>query len=95
MKLINYNYGYIDKFSCSIRGKIIVDKETWRELIKYLKRITRIGYLRDLLKVDLNRTVKTKQGNLVNIRVFLTEKIVDKFHLKNYKRANYMFLILN
>jgi len=103
MKLINYNYGDISKFNCYIRGKIIVSQKEWKAIKKYLLNpFTKVGawlgdekYAKKILKEDMQRIVDTKQGKLINIRVTATEKVVEKFNLKRYKRNNYMFLITN
>lgn len=96
MKLINYNYGYIERFTCSIHGKIIISEYQWKKAIKYLMNgAVKLYYSNDktLLKSDLQRGIETKAGTLFNIRVYATEKIVAKFGIKNYKRGNYMFLV--
>lgn len=99
IKLINYNYGYLNKFDCCIGGKIIVNKLEWKAIKKYLLNpFTRASYLwKDILKEDFERKYKTKNGELVNIRVTATEKVIEKFGIENgrynYKRNNYMFLI--
>ena len=97
MKLINYNYGYNLIFSCSIHGKIVVSKKEWRDIQKYLfNPAVKLYYSYDkrMLKEDMARVIETKKGQLVNIRVYATERIVHRYHLKNYKRANYMFCIV-
>jgi hypothetical protein len=94
MKLINYNYGYL--FDCVIHGKIIVNKKEWQDILKFLARVkphSSYPFYKTMLKDDAKRIIKTKQGDLVNIRVWATEKVVNKYNLKNYKKVNYMFLI--
>lgn len=101
MKIINYNYGWCNKFNCCIRGKIIVSKLEWKKYRKYLLNpFTRDPYLfKNLLKEDFNNFYRGKEGLLISIRVAATTKVVEKFGtLKNnkmYKRNNYMFLVKN
>ena len=96
MKLINYDYGYINNFDCSIHGKIITTKEEWLRALKYLfhHKVKDYYLWKDLLKEDITRAIHTKKGTLFNIRVTATEKIVDKFNVKGYKRGNYMFMVV-
>lgn len=97
MKIINYNYGYISAFDCSIHGKIVVSKKEWLEAILFLKRGARrwlpsYPWTVRVLREDILRGIKTKRGNLYNIRVTATEAVVGKFeHTGKYKGANYMF----
>lgn len=97
MKLINYNYGYYDKFSCSIHGKIVLSSRSWRKLIKELRdrrRTKAISYFYgDIFEEDIKRYYQTKQGRLYNIRVAAANYLVNKYHLKGYKQANYMILV--
>uniref|UniRef100_A0A6M3IWT1 Uncharacterized protein n=1 Tax=viral metagenome TaxID=1070528 RepID=A0A6M3IWT1_9ZZZZ len=97
MKLINYNYGYNNTFDCSIHGKIIVNKVEWKAILKYLfnPAVTSYYLYKHLLKEDITRLIETKKGKLCNIRVAATEKAVNKFNIKKYKRGNYMFLVTN
>ncbi len=96
MKLINYDYGYKNTFNCCIHGKIIVNPQEWKAIVKYLfNPAVKACYLyKDILRQDLNRFIATKQGDLYNIRVTATEKVVEKFNLKGYKLSNYMFLVI-
>ena len=98
MKIINYKYGYYDKFTCSIHGKILVSLDEWCEIVRYLLR-SRLGiygedFNRRILKDDMNRRIENKKSFLVNIRVSATEKVVERFKLKGYKRGNYMFEVI-
>lgn len=95
MKVINYNYGYIPEFSCTIHGKIIVSKEEWVKMVKYLLHPRLVLYYstsKTMLKGDLARRIPTKNGYLVNVRCYATEALAKKFGFK-VKRANYMFLV--
>lgn len=101
MKIINYNYGYNNTFNCSIHGKIVVTEKEWQEILKYLKSakvkksfLPSYPWTNSMLLEDIKRIIPIKRGELVNIRVPMTEKIVDKYNLKKYKRGNYMFLIV-
>lgn len=107
MKIINYKYGYIDTFSCSIHGKIVMTRAEWKKASKYLfnggvlKKIQRrmqqfpIWELSGIIQKDIDRRIETKQGTLINIRVSPTEILVERFKPKGtFKRANYMLLIL-
>lgn len=100
MRIINYDYGYL--FDCSIKGKIVVSKQEWLKITKYLfdKRHQIFGTYGviwyPILAKDVVRGIETKQGLLVNIRVTPTKSIVDAFtHKGKYKHQNYMFLIRN
>ena len=104
MKLINYNYGYVSEFACSIHGKIIMTKQEFDKAVKYLLHpkvkncyFGDYGLPKTMFKQDLNRTIPTRNGSyLLNIRVGATELLARKFELKNYKRANYMLeVVLN
>lgn len=90
IKLINYNYGYYDVFSCSIHGKILVDQKTWNDIKRSLLKNKLFGAV---LRDDLSRAITTKKGNLYNIRVTPTELVAKKYKLDNYKIGNYMFLV--
>jgi hypothetical protein len=97
MKLINYNYGYINHFDCVIKGKIIVSKKEWRNILAFLQRTkadTSYPFYKTMVKQDSLRVIKTKFGDLCNIRVWATEKVVQHWRLPKYKKVNYMFLIL-
>jgi len=100
MKLINYNYGYL--FDCVIEGKIVVSKREWAEIRTHLLRTTKwvdtntyAPFYKNLLREDMERGIKTKDGTLYNIRVSATQEVVRKWGLEKYKRANYMFLVLD
>lgn len=93
MKIINYNYGYIPLFDCVIKGKIQMDYDEYRQVKKYLfNPSVKSNYLyKDILKEDFERQLSVKRNKFwVNIRTTATEKIVDKFGLDKYKRANYV-----
>lgn len=95
MKVINYNYGYFLAFSCSIHGKIVASRRTWAKMTKYLLHPSVVLYYskdKTMLKQDLARRVPTKGGYLVNVRVYATEKLAEKFGFK-VKRANYLFFV--
>ena len=95
MRLINYDYGYNNTFNCSIHGKIIVTQREWKKIEKYVSNpsVTKDIFSRRMLNADIKRIVYTKTGTLLNLRVFATEKAVDKFNIKGYKRGNYVFLV--
>jgi V8-like Glu-specific endopeptidase len=95
MKLINYNYGYNNTFNCSIHGRIVVNKIEWGKIVKYILNplVTKDLFYRNMLKEDLNRLVFMDKGTLLNIRTTATEKVVDFFNIKGYKRGNYTFLV--
>jgi len=95
MKLINYNYGYNNTLNCSIHGRIVLNKEEFGKIVKYILNplVTKELFFRNLLKEDLNRLVFTDKGTLLNIRVTATEKVVNKFNIRGYKRGNYAFLV--
>jgi len=99
MKLINYNYGYNNTFNTCIHGKIVVSKQLWVRMLKYLfnPAVEIIDWDIDkrILKEDIKRLIITKAGTLVNIRVNATQKLVHKFKIKKYRLGNYMFLIKN
>lgn len=94
MKIKNYKYGYNDTFNCSIHGTIEMTNTEFKKVKKYLfNPKVQWGY-KSMLTTDLNRIVKSRQGFLINIRVRPTEKIVDHFKLKGYKRGNYALRII-
>ena len=100
MKLINYNYGYNNEFNCSIHGKIIVSKEEWDNIKRFLSRTRKwvydrgyVWFYKRILKEDLKRFYKVKKGKLYNIRVDATSGVAKEFELDNYKRGNYTFLV--
>lgn len=102
MKLINYNYGYIPAFSCSIHGKIMMTYDEWREVVKYLKSgavsrslIPSHYGARAIFLQDIERQITMPKNSFaVNVRVPMTEKIVARYNLPRYKRANYMLHII-
>ena len=97
MKIINYNYGYIPTFSCSIHGKIVVSGREWEANKRYLRNgsLRKTPYLYpDILRKDFERAVKSRISryvNFYNIRVTATELVVNHWNLRKYKRGNYMF----
>jgi hypothetical protein len=99
MEIINYNYGYNNTFNCSIHGKIIVSKEEWNKIEKYIfnSSVTKDIFYRNILRDDIKRLIYTKEGTLLNIRVTATRQVIDKFrniqNRKKYKLGNYMFLV--
>lgn len=105
MKLINYNRGYNNTFNCSIHGTIKMTRNEFDKAIAFLFKTRKWVYDRgsiDLYKrmllEDLNRKIYiekrgTLQGFLVNIRVYATQAIVEKYNLHNYKRSNYQLFI--
>jgi hypothetical protein len=102
MKLINYNYRYNNTFNCSVHGKIVMSPEEWNEALKYLKStkvkksfLPSYPWTNTNLLLDIDRKIKTKWGYLINIRVPMTEKLVNKYNLTNHKRGNYVILITN
>jgi len=99
MKLINYNYGYNNNFNCSIHGKIIMNEKEWKEAITFLLKgakrwLPSYPWIKNTLKEDIERGVRVKNGKLYNIRVSPTETIAKKYSLKNYKRGNYVVLVI-
>lgn len=100
MKLINYKYGYYNTFGCSIHGKIIMTQKEWQNAYKYLTSsnvkksfLPSYPHYNSLITEDIKRQVKTKDGYLINIRVPMTEKLVNHYNIPRYKRGNYMLLI--
>ena len=97
MKVINYNYGYIPAFTCSIHGKIVVSGREWEAIKRYLRNgsLRKTPYLyQNILREDFNRARKSRSSryvNFYNIRVTATELVVKHFKLTPIKRANYMF----
>lgn len=102
MKLINYNRGYIEKFTCSIHGTIKMTASEFEEAVRYLRvnsdTISKQNcyFSSVLLGEDLQRRIEVmdKRKNLVkkfyvNIRVGATEAIVKEYQLTGYKRGNY------
>lgn len=99
MKLINYNYGGPDEFNCWMRGKIVMSANEWRDVQIHLMKSSTIKKLwnLDILRKDMERTVKTKDGFLVSVRTTATDEIVRHFKPVNanrYKRQNYMIHVL-
>jgi len=96
MKLINYNYGYIPLFTCSIHGKIKMTVKEWQDAYAYLLHpsVTK-DFFRPILKEDVRRVQRLRNGNaILNVRVNATEKLVKRYSLQRYKRANYMIEII-
>jgi peptidoglycan hydrolase-like amidase len=96
MKVINYKYGYIPRFSCSISGKIAMTNDEWQNASRYLRSksvmrsfLPSYPWTNTMLIEDIERKVSTKSGYRINIRVPMTEKLAQHYHLK-IKRANYM-----
>lgn len=95
MKLINYKRGYNNTFDCSIHGTIKMTMGEWKQAEHYLIndadtiRKDHSYFNSQLLKEDVQRRIKIKNGFLINIRVSATEALVKQFNLKNYKRGNY------
>ena len=97
MKVVNYNYGYIPLFNCSIHGKIQMTAKEFEKIQKYLFNPAVKSYYLDkrMLKEDLQRRLHLCQRFWVNIRVSATEKLVSRFSLPKYKRANYVLEVIN
>jgi hypothetical protein len=98
MKLINYNYGYNNTFNCSIHGKIVVTKNEWSKIVKYLlhNKVTIFNwdFEKRILKDDLQRKKQLDNINTwYNLRVSATDLVVWKFNIKGYKRGNYVFCV--
>lgn len=98
MKIINYNYGYSNFFDCSLHGKIIMTKREWEKALLFLFRgakrwLPSYPWVKNVLKSDIKRFIKTKMGNIFNIRVPATETIAEKYKLKRYKRGNYIIVV--
>lgn len=105
MKIINYNYGpvlYPD--STHYRGKIIMTQDEWLEAYKYLTSAkvkksfmpsypwTNSQFITDAGDKRIINHGAFK-GILIAIRVPMTEKLVEHFGLKGYKRNNYFIQI--
>lgn len=103
MKLINYNYGtamYPVDTDTHYRGKILMTYDEWKEAYKYLRSYkvqksflpsypwTNTRLVEDAEDPKRQRSIK---GNAyrIAIRVPMTEKLVQKYGLKGYKRNNY------
>jgi len=97
MRIINYDYGYNNTFNCSIHGKIIVTRQEWQIIIRYLfhPRVKSYYLYKDVLKQDLERSILTPKGRLFNIRVTATDLAVKKLGGIGYKTGNYTFLVLH
>lgn len=96
MKLINYNYGFVQRFECCIRGKIVVTKKEWEKIIAFCRsKLLESNYTGLTFEKDIRRQVHSIEGELYNIRVEATEWVIKKWKLPKYRRANYMFLVLN
>lgn len=99
MKVINYNYGYSNTFNCSIKGKIIVSPREWKKVLKYLfnpsVKIIDWDMHKRILREDLTRAVYTEAGQLYNIRVSATDRVMSHFKYSGacYHRQNYVFLV--
>lgn len=101
MKLINYNYGavmYPD--STHYRGKILMTQDEWLNAYKYLtsakvKKLFLPSYpwTNSQLITDIGDKRISKKEILIAIRVPMTEKIIEHFGLKGYKRVNYFIQI--
>jgi len=99
MKLINYNYGYMPAFGCSIHGRITMSRREWKKAIMFCLKGSRrwlpsYPWIARILRKDIKRGMKVKGGTLYNIRVPATEVIASKYGLKRYKRANYSILVV-
>lgn len=96
MKIVNYKYGYIPLFSCSINGKITMTVKEFEKVKKYLFNPAVKSYYLDktILKEDLDRRLHLCERFWVNIRVSATEKIVNRFKLQKYKRNNYVLEVV-
>jgi hypothetical protein len=101
MKIKNFikgNYRYmpdeVDTGGSVYYGKIEMTYPEFVEAVKYLMRV-RIGASYDwalykrLLKEDLQRKGKIKNGFICAIRVPATLKLVEKYKLARYKTQNY------
>lgn len=104
MKLVNYNYGYIEKMGCCMGGKIEMDEKEWRMAQVYLnhgsvnKKIARCMGLskpctRIAIKRRLDKCIKTKKTNIFCLGVSATRAIVDRFALDGYKPNNYFIQV--
>jgi hypothetical protein len=72
-----------------------MNKKEWQKALLFLLR----GSKRWLpsypfLKEDINRKIKTKKSEIINIRVPATEAIAEKYRLTKYKRGNYIIEIV-
>jgi len=99
MRLINYNYGYIAAFDCSINGKILITEAEWIEARLFLLRGARrwlpsYPWIAGRIKEDEKRKIPVKKNKyLINIRVPATSAIAKKYNLHGYKPQNYMLEI--
>lgn len=99
MKLINYNYGYHTLFSCTIHGKIIMNRKEFELVKEYLldkrRRFHFPNIERHTLRQDLERKYIMKRFFMVNVRVYATGLLVEKFNLSNYKSGNYALQVMS
>jgi hypothetical protein len=77
-----------------------MSKKEFTEALLFLKRgakrwLPSYPWVIGVLKEDIKRTIPVKGGYLVNIRVPATEVIAEKYNLTNYKRGNFMILVMN
>lgn len=94
MKLINYRYGPVmPSESTWYDGKVVMTEIEWSEARAYLLRATKDGFTRELLKKDIRNYHAVEKGRVLAIRVPLIAKLVARYSLKGYKRANYFILI--
>ena len=96
MKIINYNYGYISFFECSIHGRIIVSESEWKQIVNFITKLepdsSYPGY--KILALERTKQIKKlKEGKLIHLGLWATENIIKKFNLEKSRVGNYAFLI--
>lgn len=100
MKLINYNYGGIVGHDTYYRGKIQMTEAEWIDAFKYLRSykvqksfLPSYPWTNTQLIEDAERSHPYRKNRVIAIRVPMTEKLVEKYGLKGYKRVNYFIEI--
>lgn len=101
MKIKNFNKGNYTYMPNEVNGsgsvyygRIEMTYPEFVKVVKYLMR-ARLGasyeqrFYKKMLREDLQRKAKVKGGFICKVRVFATEKLVEKFKLERYKRQNY------
>lgn len=97
MKLTNYKRGYNNTFDCSIHGTIYMTSKEWAHELHWLtgKMIIEKLFSKNLFYEDITRVIKTKRGQIINIRTTATGLLAEHSKLDNYKRGNYQLYILD
>lgn len=101
MHLTNYKIGYIPTFACTIHGTIRMTQKEWEtvypQIYKYATQDKKHAYnLAPMLRRDVERKIfsQDKRSYYINIRVPLTEYLVQTFKLPHYRRGNYRIKIV-